>query len=77
MTYRMSVRDAIRSMQVQREALERAYLKSDRYLADALEWVADHGHTDSRVVAVAEAAYRDSPQYRTVIDDATNGEQTW
>jgi hypothetical protein len=73
----MYLRDVLDALDAERAALEAAYQASDRYTADALQWAADHGHTDSRVVAVAEAAYLDSPQYRTVIEDSLDGEVRW
>jgi hypothetical protein len=52
-----------------RRDLEREYQASDQYLADALQWVTDYGHEHATVVAVACAAFTDSPQYVAIIED--------
>lgn len=59
----------------ERSRLEREYEASDRYLDDALQFVADFGHEDPIVVAVARTAYRNSHVFRRVVDDACDGER--
>lgn len=60
-----------------RRRLERDYQRSDQYIADSLQWVADFGHENSMVVAVACAAYGESGVFKAVVDDALDGEQRW
>lgn len=58
-----------------RHDTEHRYEASDAFIGAALEWVAQHGHEDRLVVAVACAAYRQSPEFDTVIDDALDNER--
>lgn len=52
------------------------YEASGRFVADALTWVYDFGAAYGTVVAVACAAYRESPEFATVVDDILEGEVT-
>lgn len=72
----MSHEDTLRDAAVDyRHDTEHAYEQSDQYLADALQWCADFGHEDAVVVAVARVAYRQSPVFDAVVDDALDGER--
>jgi hypothetical protein len=60
---------------ITRRHLECAYVDSDSFVTAALEWVSTHGHEDDVVFAAACAAYRESAEFATVIDDACTGER--
>jgi hypothetical protein len=77
MTYRLSLKDVLETMNSERARLERLYRQTDRYLSDALAWVPDGREVPSWLVEQVCIAYEQSTAFRTVIDDAEAGEVNW
>jgi hypothetical protein len=50
------------------------YCSTDTFIADAVAWVGDARALPADLVDHIVAAYADSPQFDTVIDDALDGE---
>jgi len=59
------------------EAAAESYEASSCYVVDALEWVAEAGELPDDLVALACEHYRESARYRSVLDDALDGEVAW
>lgn len=53
-----------------------AYLRSDRIVADAIDWVSQWGHEHPAVVDACLDAYVDSSRFDDVIDDIMDGEES-
>lgn len=53
------------------------YVATDTFIADAVAWVGDAREPPADLVAHITAAYADSSQFDTVIDDALDGECSW
>lgn len=51
-----------------------AYINSELFLTDALDWASIHGHEHADVVEVVTNRYQWSKQFDAVIDDALAGE---
>lgn len=57
-----------------RDEVEAAYVASEDFTADALEWLTDHAQEFADIVWLAEQRYRESSEFATRVDDRLDGE---